>query len=249
MKYKLPFPNAPITEALIDLRVETSSPTSMETLASFHNRIKDRFPKKQERYSWKSEFKVKKDIPPEIVAPAGGPDGYFFKAPDERKLVQARIDGFTFNKLKPYEKWETFRNEAIELWDKYIQTVNPDFVTRLALRYINKIEIPLPMGDFKEYLLTVPEIAKGVPQAISTYFMRLEIPNPAIEAYSVITQTYKPVKEEAKTLPFIFDIDVFRVAKLKPNDRKIWKIMDELRDFKNSIFLNSITEKTMELFK
>jgi uncharacterized protein (TIGR04255 family) len=70
MKYKLPFPNAPITEALIDLRVETSSPTSMETLASFHNRIKDRFPKKQERYSWKSEFKVKKDIPPEIVAPA-----------------------------------------------------------------------------------------------------------------------------------------------------------------------------------
>lgn len=249
MKYKLPFPNAPIVEALIDLRIEKSLSVNMETLASFQNEIKDRFPNRQERCLWKSEVKVKQGVAPEVLIPLGGPDGYFFRALDEKKIVQARIDGFTFSKLKPYEKWEIFRDEAIELWEHYVKIINPDIVTRVALRYINKIEIPLPIADFKEYLLTVPEIAKGIPQGLSTYFMRLEIPNPEIEAYSIVTQTYKPVKEDATMLPLIFDIDVFRVVRLKPNQKDIWTITEELRNFKNTIFLNSITEKTAEMFK
>ena len=81
-------------------------------------------------------------------------------------------------------------------------------VIRLALRYINRIEIPLPMRDFKDYILTVPEIAPGVPQGLERFFMRLIIPSDEAQAVAVVTESMEPVTDN-KTVPVIFDIDVY----------------------------------------
>ncbi len=43
----------------------------------------------------------------ETLPSSGGPDGYLFRSPNEKKVVQVRLDGFTFNKLKPYDKMGT----------------------------------------------------------------------------------------------------------------------------------------------
>jgi uncharacterized protein (TIGR04255 family) len=63
----------------------------------------------------------------------------------------------------------------------------PTKVTRIAVRYVNRIEIPAGV-DFKEYILTGPEIAHGIPQTLDNFFMRLEIPGQSGET-AVITQT------------------------------------------------------------
>jgi len=249
MNYKIPFNKPPITEALLDIRVEMSDGVEQSTLLSFYDNVKDKFPIKNEKYSWQGEVKFQGKGAPEIFAPKGNCEGYLCKAQDGKKIVQARFDGFTFNKLRPYQNWDIFSEEAKGLWNIYKEVINPKSVKRLALRYVNKIDIPLPMGDFKEYVLTVPEIASGMPQGLSTYFMRLEIPNADIQANSVITQTFKPLKLEATVLPLIFDIDVYRVGKWEPNSEEVWDVMNQLREFKNQIFLNSTTDKAKELFE
>ena len=43
------FPNAPITEALLDIRVELPEGIDIARLESFHEHIKDRFPDKKTR--------------------------------------------------------------------------------------------------------------------------------------------------------------------------------------------------------
>jgi uncharacterized protein (TIGR04255 family) len=103
------------------------------------------------------------------------------------------------------------------------------------------------MKDFNDYILTVPAIPDGLPQSLSSYLLRIEIPNPEINATAIITQTFdQPMPNK---LPFIFDIDVFIQTNFTDNNAEIWNMFEKLRDFKNDIFSKNITEKTRELFK
>ena len=242
------FPNAPITEALIDIRVELPNEVDIKQIETFHDNIKERFPEKKQRRS----VEVKIPLPPEstsLTLPVSGrPDGYFFRSLNENKIVQARLDGFTFNKLKPYEDWKTFRSEAHMLWDMYSKQFGPKKITRIALRYINRIEVPLPIKDFNEYILTNPEVAPKLPQSLSHFFMQIVMPNPEIEANAIITETMEPPTENQR-LPLILDIDVFKEKIYAANKEEIWNDFEKLRAFKNDIFFNSITDKTQELFK
>ena len=121
------FPNAPITEALLDIRVELSNDINLETLEKFHghNDIKEYFPVKKRRESFTGGVKFSPEGKVSTLPTSGGPDGYLFQSPTEKKIVQARIDGYTFNKLKPYESWDAFRSEARKLWNIYFQITNP----------------------------------------------------------------------------------------------------------------------------
>jgi uncharacterized protein (TIGR04255 family) len=237
--------NAPIQEALLDIRAKLPQNTALNDLVRFHGQIKERFPNKKERVSFQSGFQVV-DGKPVTMTPSGGPDGYLFEAPKEKKIVQARLDGFTFNKLKPYENWITFRTEAQNLWNLYRTSANPERIIRIALRYINRIEIPLPIKDFKEYLLTVPEIAPTLPQGLSHYFMRLLIPNEKIRATATVTETMELMNLDKK-LAIIFDIDVWMATDYPPDSTTIWDDLEKLRIFKNQIFFESITKKTKEM--
>jgi len=241
------FPNAPITEALLDIRVELSKDVDLNKLASFHDFIKERFPEKQERVSFETAFQLSAEGPT-VLPSSKKPDGYLFRSPTEHKIVQARLDGFTFNKLRPYEKWESFCTESRELWNIYFKMANPIKITRIALRYINRIDIPLPITDFKKYILTTPELAPKLPQALEHFFIQLVVPNPDVQAKAIITQTMqKPIND--KTLPLILDIDVFQEEVYMGNQTEIWDMFEKLHIFKNEIFFNSITEKTKELFQ
>jgi len=242
------FPNAPITEALLDIRVQLPPEINLDMLKTFHDPIKERFPAKEERISFEASFKVSPKEDPVVLPSMRKPDGYLFRSTIENKVVQARLDGFTFNKLKPYKNWGTFSSEALELWKLYLEIAKPIKIIRIALRYINKIEIPIPMNEFKDYILTVPEIAPNIPQALAHFFMQLVIPNPEIGATAVISQTIEPITPNQR-VPLIFDIDVFKEAVYVDNKDEVWLDFENLRKFKNDIFFKSITKKTEELFK
>jgi len=242
------FPNAPITEALLDIRVQLPREIDLKKLEVFHENIKSRFPDKKQRISFETGFQLSPEKPPVPLPASGGVYGYMFSSPNEKKVVQTRLDGFTFNKLKPYENWERFFSEAQELWALYLKIANPEKVTRIALRYINRIEIPLPIKDFKEYILTIPEIAPNLPQGIARLFMQISIPNHETQATAIVTEAMESTADIQK-LPFILDIDVFQETLSSADEPEIWERFKKLRVFKNDIFFKSITEKTKELFK
>jgi len=243
------FLNAPITEAILDIRVQLPEGIDLDKLKTFHEPIKERFPQKQERIFMQAGFKFSPEGSASLP-PSSKPDGYLFRSTTENKVVQARLDGFAFNKLKPYEKWELFRNEAHALWDSYFKIAKPIKVIRIALRYINRIELPLPIKDFKEYILTTPEIAPKLPQGLAHFFMQLVIPNHEIGATATITQTIEnPLPAATHKFPYIFDIDVWKETLYEGNNKEMWDEFEKLRIFKNEIFFNSITQKTEELFK
>ena len=241
------FRNAPITEALLDIRAILPDHTGLDQLASFHDSVRDRYPNKRDRKIWTGSIHVRAEGP-EIAGSSGGIDGFLFSSVDGKNIVQCRLDGFTFNRLKPYDKWETFREEAFKLWQSYVRIAAPKEITRVALRYINRIEIPLPITDFKDYVLTGPEIAPGLPQGLTGFFMQLTIPITDIPAQAIVTETIEPITE-TKRLPFILDIDVCRQAAFNVAEHDAWEVFEKLHDLKNHIFFKSITPKARELFR
>lgn len=243
------FPNAPITEAILDIHAKLPDGVGLNIFDEFHENIKDRYTDRETKRSFRTRlsFSPGKDESISTI-PKAKTEGYLFHNKNENKIVQTRFDGFTFNKLRPYKNWKEFHSEARELWDLYDKIIKPISVERIALRYINRIEIPLPFDSFKEYILTNPQIAPGLPRSLSHFLMRIEIPNDAIGAKVIITQTIQKPTELQK-LPLIFDIDVIKIKNYTENRSNMWNDFKLLRNFKNEIFFNSITKKTEDLFK
>src|SRR5439155_20169394 len=144
--------NAPITEAIIDFRVKTRSDLRAEDLATVKDRLSNRLPKVEEMRGLQATIQVLKGQGQPPVVQDLGLQGYFFKSQDEKVISQFRIDGFTFNRLRPYTSWEDIFPQAMELWRLYLEVAKPLAVMRLAVRYINHILLPPGAEKFENYL-------------------------------------------------------------------------------------------------
>jgi len=239
------FPNPPIAEAMLDIRAIFPAGIDLATLLSFQDPIRDRFPIKQERISQTLQIQSGWNLTPVI-----GVQGYLFRSADNAKVIQARLDGFTFSKLKPYGTWKAFRQDARELWEKYIAVAKPVAVPQIGLRYVNRIEIPHPVKEIRDYLTIFPEIPSLLPQGVSNFFMRMTVANPSPDMAAILTFAMEPIAPESKVVVFILDIEVITVAtSFSPGSEELWVKMDLLRKLKNQVFFSSVTEKTRLSFR
>jgi uncharacterized protein (TIGR04255 family) len=238
--------NAPITEAVFEIGAQLQNNFEIKVFKEFHDQIKDRYPESKKIQYLRTGLDFRDKDKPVPLAPIGGTAGFLFQSIIEKKVAQAKLDGFAFNKLKPYENWEAFYKEGRNLWELYFRIAKPIKIKRISLRYINRIEAPLPIKDFSEFILTNPQIAPGLPQAVSHFFMKLELQNEAIPAIASIIVTMDKQTKPNK-LPLILDIDVSRNNDYE-NMAEMWSDFEKLRNLKNEIFFKSLTEKAKELF-
>jgi uncharacterized protein (TIGR04255 family) len=240
------YPKAPITEALIDLGVELPANFSAEDLAKVQ---------KGEEAAYPTVERIDETVGQVLVGPALSAAsttrqhrGFLFRSSDGKHIQQARTNGFTMSRLAPYPRWEEFRSEARRLWDIYRAIAHPTKVVRVAVRYINRIDIPLPLSDFGEYLRTVPQVSTHLPQGLNSYFMQLVIPLDDIKSQAIINETIiDPAR--ANVVSVVLDIDIFRSDDLPSSEEGIWGFIEHLRDVKDNVFEACITDKARELFQ
>jgi uncharacterized protein (TIGR04255 family) len=244
------FKNPPIQEALLDIQVTLPRDVKLESLKKFHEGIESSFPERQERVSLQQAFQISGAGETHAIQSFRSVDGYLFVSKANAKIVQARRDGFTFNKLKPYSNWEAFNTEAKELWQRYVALTHPASVQRVALRYLNRIALPLPLHDLRDYCLLFPDVPAALPQGMSEFFLRVALPVPDAPCASFVTLTFEPPTPAAAVLNLIFDNEAAYVfGLLAVNTEAIWSKLAVLRDLKNKVFDASFTEKAKELFR
>lgn len=241
------FPKAPITEALIDIRSQLPQDVTLAKLEALHDLIQTEYPEKQKRTMWEGRFELENEKGP-FTTTRHQLVGYLFKSADAKQVVQFRLDGFSFSRLRPYTRWEEVFTEAKRLWDVYRIHTSPVRVDRLAVRYINSIEIPSKKFDYDDYFTSSPKMPTGLPQVLEHFFTRVVVPFPGEGVTAIIMQTPSE-KPDPINSTVILDIDVFRDVSLSPEDIRINEILAILRKVKNEIFFGSITDKTKELFR
>jgi uncharacterized protein (TIGR04255 family) len=235
----------PITEAIIDMRVEMPPEISLTQLDKTHGGEESTYPIAELLHRAFGRMQ----IGPQVSAAASRQHiGYLFRSGDGKQIYQARLDGFTMSRLAPYENWNALRDEARRLWDIYRTVTRPTKVVRLAVRYVNRIDIPLPLKDFKEYLRTVPEISPDLPQGLAGYFMQLMIPQEDIKSLALINETIiDPASQNIVSV--VLDIDIFRTTDLPADEKDIWVCFEQFHVRKNQVFEACITDKARELFQ
>ena len=130
----------------------------------------------------------------------------------------------------------------------YRTAVQPQRITRLAVRYINRLELPLPIAELKDYLRTSPEVSSALPQNLAGYFMHLTIPLPDIKSTVMLTET-PAASPDPKVVSIILDIDLFRSLEIPSTEEELWDLFEVLRVRKNDVFEACITDRTRESFQ
>jgi uncharacterized protein (TIGR04255 family) len=239
------YEKSPITEAVIDIRVEVSPGFKAESLEPIHAQIMKDYSKREDVMFFQGQFAMRPDA---TATASQTKQGYLYRSNNGKYILQTRINGFTFSHLPPYENWNTFRNEAEKLWDTYKTVAKPTKVTRVAVRSINRIDLHPPV-DLKVYFNTFPEVAQGMPQLLSGYVMQLLIAQEDFGGMLSLIQA-TGIAPSPNLASVVLDIDLYKESVSDfDSDEKIWNLLEHIRNRKNEVFESCITDKTRAIFK
>ena len=176
MAEQAPYPNAPITEALIDLRVTQEQDFSMDDLAKIQELVADRYPNQSTEYVYSGQIYVEEAGDPLKTEATHQSSGFRFTSQDGRQIFYARLDGFAFSIRAPYDRWAPFRDEARRLWGLYRSATRVKSITRAAVRYVNQLNIPGEHVELDEYLRTSPEVSPDYTHGqLAGFFLQLQL--------------------------------------------------------------------------
>jgi uncharacterized protein (TIGR04255 family) len=237
--YKRP----PIIEAVIEVRF-AGAPLDDQVMETLRKRFSERYP-----------------APPQQNANVG-----FEVVGTDLRIMQQHIGfkilsgdgGFTVNigrnslgtsRNAPYLGWEGFMEEARENWSDWKKVVGWKDVTRIGLRYINRIDIPhsqtglTQLEEYFSFALDMP-VTLG---PLANFAINAEVQMSEAPVRLVINHASTP-SPLVKTNSFLMDLDLSIEQALPTNEKALWETIEGLRSLKNSAFEQVITDKTRELF-
>jgi uncharacterized protein (TIGR04255 family) len=244
------YPHAPIIEAVLDIRARLSSPFSEDLLNEIKERERDAYP--GFRRPFQVQFKVERTDP--LVEPksevASLAYGGAMLSKDGLQVFQARPDGFSHNRLKPYVDWASFRTEARRLWSVFREVAKPDFIEFLGLNYINQIRIPGGV-EISDYLKAYIQVPPSLPQILEVHNFQVQMADAASGSKISIITSFGSPDAEGK-VPVTLNVQSFKFLN-KPSaemgEDEVWSTFDNLRDLKNLAFESCISDKVRESFR
>jgi len=245
------YAKAPITEALIDIRAELASELRFEDLQAFRKHVGSDYPREETRNVTDAMIQVT----PSVQASATQkPYGLAFWNASSNQVLQVRLDGITFSRLRPYQDFEHLRDEARRLWDVYRDLMQPKRVTRIAVRYINQINIPTVTDgkiEPEDYFNTFPQVSSKLPaefRNFGQFFMNLHMHQDDLKGLLVLNQALIPAMVP-ETISIVLDFDLYVENPPITSESELWAFFDKLRERKNLYFEACITDKTRELIR
>jgi uncharacterized protein (TIGR04255 family) len=241
------YAKAPIVEAVLDIRVRTSTIPTLEDLSL----ITDEAYPEPFRRPFQLQVKIQGGTSPDqpSIEQLTVPLGVMFRSKDAKQVFQARVDGFTFNRLTPYEHWESFSLEAHRLWDLYAGSVNVEHIESIGLTYLNEILVPVGT-PFEQYFRTYIEVAPEIPQVLNNYSLSFQVTLPEGHGLLSITQGYGPPRKEGFVTNFL-NIQATKTFgdDKTPSNEEVWQMFENLRAAKSGAFESCITDAVREMIR
>jgi uncharacterized protein (TIGR04255 family) len=234
----------PISEALIDVQLDQLLTVSSADLRAFGDLLDGKYPDAKERQMVQTTFQLESGKP--VQSQAISIEGFEFWNSDKTEVIQARKNGFSFSRLKPYQTWEQHCPSALKYFGKYREKFGAQNATRLAVRFINLIRIPETKIELRDYFNAGPEIPPALPQDLESFLYRV------VTQYDANTKaviTIAPGSQAPNSaIEIMLDIDVFCNTQVPISDG-FDKIFEKLHIYAENIFEAYITDKTREVIK
>jgi uncharacterized protein (TIGR04255 family) len=238
-------PHAPITEAVIDIRVRSTSFTA-QTLEELRSSFIADFPMIENQRSYQGLIRFDTDGVSQLGNDLGIV-GLLCRSEQRQEAVQVGAAGYAFSKLRPYTSWDGVVDSARHFWSMYALIVQPEMITRLGVRYINQFGVPRQQS-LDRYLTNWPRVPENVdPSNLRSSLNRVSLRDERRDLSAHVVQVTELSDAGANV---IIDTDCFRgEEEFNPLSETFWGAFADLREMKNQIFFGSVTDLAVEDFE
>lgn len=158
----------------------------------------------------------------------------------------------TVHMLAPYTGWDDFRPMIVEALDAYHKVAEPEGVTRIGLRYVNRIVIPGEIEPELAEYFTIPPKFPDVDAGIKklSFFNRKEAEFADLPIRIIVTfaQIETPATEHS-SYQYLLDLDIIWINKEQPLPLKdTISMVDEMKHRHRRVFESLILQKTRDIF-
>lgn len=240
--YKRP----PILEAVIDVQFKTALKNVV--FNKFCKKLAKKYPVVNEVYrDIGIVVEISKDVT-KAHALDNRTTGSRFESHDSEWVIILYPKQFSFIRLAPYIGWDKFLDEFKAFWKIFKQVSDSKALSRLAVRYVNRIDIPLDKGVNSINIADYLNVGVNTPEDIIIDGYETVFKVNVDESYSAIVRTATDTQAIPKTAALLLDVDLFTYNSLSQKDEGIYEQLLQLRDKKNELFEKFITPKSRELF-
>ncbi len=239
------YPRPPVQEAVVSFHVEPGSATT-QILSGLHSGEEERYPVREATMTQALRFDPASNS---VTESSQSLDGWRIVTADRSEIAQFRQSQFVFSRLTPYVGWEAWRDEANRLWAKYRDATESTAITRVGVRYVNRIDIVPQVGRrIRDYLRFYPNMPEELPQGINSFVMRVEtkLPQPSGTVVAINAGRTEPPSPGLYSV--LLDIDVISTEHVAAGSDQVWELAEELHRIENGYFETCITDIARETF-
>lgn len=243
----------PIHEAVLDARVRSRADLKGSDLLELRDVLRGELPQFEEMHAM--EARIHFDASGTKAEGTGARQiGVLLKSADGKLVLQARVDGITLSRLAPYETFDALEPVLAKCWHAYVGITRPAHTSRVAVRYINRVDVPDP-DDLGEVLVRPP--VPTVNNVSVSAFVHQDLWRTENDLFVARVLTALEPGINGRTAQVIVDIDAFSerhqiaIASRRPGEsfRELQELFSELRMLKNRIFFSLLTQQCIQTFQ
>ena len=215
---------------------------------AFYERIKHEFPKKQQREIQQAQITLGQG-----TASAGVqtlPPRIQFVSQSGNKMVQVAENLLVVNQLRPYRHFEEWERAVYVALKEYKSAASPQRVSRIGIRYINRIEIPGTRVSMEDYFTIYPQLSKSLGNTHRSFLVRVEVPQ-ADQGHTVLITFGSSEPPQAIGDKLLFMLDLYDIAELNipPNESEVRAQIRQAHGNVGRAFEDSITDRLRVLLE
>lgn len=163
-------------------------------------------------------------------------EGWIFKNEPTDRVLQVRIGSMSFHLVQKYIALDKLIEELRNYWNEFIKLANGVVVTSVFVRYLNLIPKE-PGKGIKDYVTIYPNHAFADLEVDTFSNIRFEYGGADVTLVST-------EGEIGNQRGIILDYTIRK--KIDPKNDDIFAVYHQLRELKDIVFFNSITQYTIE---
>lgn len=229
----------PITESVVEFRI--SDQISFETIKKQANKFKRNYTQESQTIEFKGEMSEKG------FSGRQEPIGLRFATKDELEILLINKGNIVVSQLAPYPGWEIFSKRILRDFEMFSTVFGRRKLSRIGVRYINRLDIPLETITVEDYLNVTPRIP-AFGQKVGRSFALQSTQDLEDGRFGVTIQSATVDSPVPAAMSLLLDVDLFSDSDLPMRTDNIATLLAEMRDIKNRIFETSITDQARKLF-
>ena len=242
-----PYKRPPITEAIIEIRFATA--IDADAIAKSGASFRQFYPTEQIVKNVAVGVQVRDNDAPR--AQINEENGHRRSSVDLTELMLIWPFTFVISQLAPYPGWEEFFARFVRDWTLWKKAVGYRKISRIGVRYINRIDIPLvadnPIIEETEFLDVYPHLPEAL-GATFGYGVQAVLAIRDIGCKLVLNSSVVP-SSLLNHASFMLDQDIAKEVDLPQRDEHLYELLERIRVKKNSAFESCITDRARELFQ